>query len=105
MVDRRALPVEIAALRVGADQAVEVADLELVRVVGQRLEVADAVVARAGPEDVAEGQGAERGVAAGAAAGDREPVGVDLARGDQVARAVDAVVDVDDAPAPFSRSR
>ena len=63
-----------------ADQAVQVARLELVRVRGQRLEVADAVVAGAGLEDVAEGQRAQRGVAAGAAAADRQALAVDLAR-------------------------
>ena len=76
MVDRRALAVQVAPLGIGPDQAVEVARLELVRVARQRLEVADAVVARAGREDVAEGQRAQRRVAAGAAAADRQPLGV-----------------------------
>ena len=68
------------------------------RVLDQRLEVADAEVARAGFEDIAEGKGGEGRVAAGAAAADREAFAVDVAALDQVERGVDAVVDVDDAP-------
>ena len=98
MVDRRALAVEVGALGIGADQAVEVARLELVRVAGERLEVGDAVVAGAGREVVVEGERAERRVAAGAAAADRQALAVDLAALGQVARGGDAVVDVDDAP-------
>ena len=68
------------------------------RVRRQRLEVADAVVAGAGAERVVEGQRAQRGVAAGAAAADGQALAVDQAPLDEIARAVDAVVDVDDAP-------
>ena len=66
----------------------------------EHLEVADAEVADAGREDVAEGEGGERRVAAGAAALDGEPVRIDVAALDQEARRGDAVVDVDDAPLP-----
>src|SRR5690606_2096337 len=86
-------------LRVGADEAIEVAALELVRLARQRLEVAHAVVARPGLEHVCEGEGAEGGVAAGAVAGDREARAVRLALGDQTLRGEDAVADVDLAPA------
>ena len=101
MVDRRARAVDGGGLRPGPDQAVEVAALELVGVARQRLEVADPVVAGAGPEQVVEGQRAERGVAAGAAAGDGETARVGPALGDQEARGVHAVQDVDLAPAPL----
>ncbi len=107
-MNRRAFDVKIAPLGIGADQAVEIARLELVRVLGQRFEIADAVVARAGFENVAEGQRAERRVAAGAAAADRQAVAVDFAAFDEIARAVDAIIDVDDAPLavePFSDTR
>jgi hypothetical protein len=50
MMDRRARHVQIAPLRIRADQAIEVARFELVRVLGERLEVADAEVARPGAE-------------------------------------------------------
>ena len=98
MVDRRALAVALGRLRIRADEAVEVARLELVRVARERLEVADAVVARAGGERVGRGQRAQRRVAAGAGAADRHPAAVDLAGGGQVARGGDAVGHVDDAP-------
>ena len=70
-VDRRARAIERLRLGIRADQRVEVARLELVRVLRQHLEVADAVVAGAGAEDVVEGQRRQRRVAAGAAAADR----------------------------------
>src|SRR4029077_2734790 len=47
-VDRRALAVEVGALRIRADQPVEVAGLELVRVAGEGLGVGDAVIAGPG---------------------------------------------------------
>src|SRR4029453_19583558 len=65
-VQRRASDVQIATLRVWADQALVVVRLELVRLAAQRLQVADAVVAGAGGEDVMERQGAEHGEPAGA---------------------------------------
>ena len=98
-MDRRALAVDVGSGRPRADQRVEVARLELVRLARQRLEIADAEVARAGVEEVAEGERGERRVAAGAAAADREPPAVDVAARDQEARRGDDVVDVDDAPA------
>jgi hypothetical protein len=97
-VNGRTGDVEIAVLGVGADQAVEVARFELVRVSGERFEIADAVVAGAGFENVAERERAQRRVAAGAATTDRQTITVDFAAFGKVARAVDAVVDVDDAP-------
>ena len=70
MRQRRALSIEIRTLRVGADQPVEVARLEFVRVAGERGDVADAVIAGAALEHGAAGQGRQNGIAAGAAAGD-----------------------------------
>ena len=64
VVDRRALPVQVGALRVGADEPIHVMRLEFVRVLRERFAVADAVVARAGGEEVAEGQAAQDGVSA-----------------------------------------
>ena len=97
-VDRRTLAVEIAPLRVGPHQAVHVAGLELVRVAGQRLEVADAVVAGARCEDVVEGQCAQNRVATSAAAADRESRRVGRALLAREACRVHAVGDVDHAP-------
>ena len=69
------------------------------RVARQRLEVADAVVAGAGLEEAAEGEGGQGGEAAGARAADRDPLGIDVAALDQEARGSDDVVDIGDAPA------
>ena len=97
-MDRRAGDVEIAAFGVRADQSVEVARLEFMGVFRQRFQVADAVVAGAGFEDVAEGEGAQSGEAAGAAAANRQAIAIDLAKLCQVTGAVGAVVDIDDTP-------
>src|SRR5258708_33276485 len=72
--------------------------LEFVRVAGQGLEIGDAVIARAGPEDVVEGQGGEGGVAAGAAAADHQAVRVGASGADEVTSAIDTILDIDDAP-------
>jgi hypothetical protein len=68
-----------------------------------RLQVADAVVGRAGGEDVVERERGQRRVAAGAAAPDGEPGRVDVAALDQESGAGDAVVDVVDAPGAVER--
>src|SRR5258708_24232789 len=72
--------------------------LEFVCVAGQGLEIGDAIIARAGPEDVVEGQGGEGGVAAGAAAADHQALRVGASGADEVTRAIDAILDIDDAP-------
>jgi len=79
-------------------QPIEIARLELVRVARQRLEVAHAVVARAGRELAVKRQCAQRGETAGAAAADRAARAVDIAALYQEARAVHAILDVGDAP-------
>ena len=43
VMDRRAGQVNVALLRIGADQVIEIAGLELVRIDGQCFEIADAV--------------------------------------------------------------
>src|SRR5262249_47865777 len=98
MEQRRALAVERFLLRIGADQPVEIAGFELVRVARQRRDVADAVIAGAAAEEVVEYQRGKRGVAAGAAAADDDALGGDEPASDEEAGAVEAVVDVDDAP-------
>src|SRR6266550_8197892 len=104
-VNRRAFDVEIAPLGIGADQSVEIARLELVGVFGQRFEVADAVVAGAGFENVTKRQRAERRVAAGAAAANRQAISIDFAAYRKIKCAIDAIVDIDNTPLtvePFS---
>ena len=56
------------------DEAVEVPRLELVRVPGQGLEIADAVLAGAGAKTSRNASAVQRRVAAGAAAADRNPL-------------------------------
>ncbi len=99
VVDRRALAPQLRGLGPGPDEPVVVARLELVGVVDEAREVRDAVVVGAGGEHVGvEGQRAQHGPAARAAAGDRHPRAVDLAGVGQRARGVDRVVGVHDAP-------
>ena len=98
MVEGGARPVRVAVGGPLADQPIEIAGLELVGIRREHLEVADPVVARAGPEDVVEGERGEGGVAARAPAPDREPGGVRAAGLGEVQRARDAVLDVDHSP-------
>src|SRR5690348_9762330 len=64
----------------------------------KQLDIAYAVVTRAGLEHVAKRQRRKRGVAAGASAANDQPVAVSFAALDQIARAVHAIIYVDHAP-------
>ena len=97
-VDRRAFAVDIGHLRIRADEPVHVARFELVGVAREHLEVADPVSADAGREDVAEGEGCQRRVAAGTPTHDRQPLSVDVAALDEELGRRDDVVDIDDPP-------
>src|SRR5437667_5527563 len=90
--------IEVLPLGIRPDEAVEVARLELVGLLDERLEIADPEVAGPGREGVAERDGAHRRVTARAAATDREPVTVDDPLLGEPARAGDAVGEIDDAP-------
>ena len=98
MVERRALLVDRPRLGPRPDEPVEVARLELVRVLRQRAEVGDAVVRRTGGEGVARRQRLQGRVAARTAATDDRPGAVDPPGGRQVLDAGDAVLDVGDPP-------
>src|SRR5213078_1807304 len=89
---------DVSILRPAAQQGLVIHRLELVRVLVKDLQVADAEVAGAGLEEVRRRERSQDRVAAGAAAGDRDPIAVDEAALDQVACAVDRIVDVDDTP-------
>ena len=97
-MNRRARLIDVLSLRVGSDQIVRVAGLELMGVARQRFEVADSVMARPGPKRIAKGQCTQGRIAPGAAAGNGQPLGIDLATGDQIVRTVDAVVHIDNPP-------
>ena len=105
-VDRRPRAIDIPGGRIRADHGVEIARLELVRVLGERLDVADAVIARARPEHLRmKRQRRQRRVAAGAAAADDQPLGIRPSLLDQIFRGIDAVVDVHDSPLPVEALR
>ena len=98
MVDGRALVVKVLTLRVGADQPIQITGLELVGVLGQGFQVADAIVAGPGLKYLLERQGRQGGVPTGAAAVDGQAVAVCFAFGDDIQRGVAAVVNIHDAP-------
>ena len=98
MVDRRAGEIDVPGLRVGADETVEVAGLELVGVGGQSLQVGDAVAAGPGCERVVHGQCGQHREAAGAAAPDDQTLGVDVAPVGQEPGRGHAVLHVGQAP-------
>ena len=99
-MDQGALDEEVAALRIGTDEAIQVAGFELVGVAGQSLQVSHTVVARPGPEDVAEAERAERRVSACTAPAHRQTLGIGNPLGSGEEGGVGAVVDVDDTQRP-----
>src|ERR1044071_6195768 len=99
-MDRRTLEVKIASIGIWTDQAIEIAGFELVGIFGEGFQVANAVVTGAGGETIAEGERAQGCIPPGAAAANRQAVGIDLAARDEMTRAVDAIIDVDDTPSP-----
>src|SRR5262249_41392181 len=103
-VQRGPRDVQVAPLRIAADQPLVVVGLELVRLAAERLEVPDAVVAGAGREDLVEGERAENGESSRAAAPAEERTRVDPALGGGEARPGDAVLDVGDAPGPVEQA-
>src|SRR6266567_3813936 len=98
VIKRRALTIALLLPRIRADQPVEIARLEFVSVAGKRGGVADPIVARAALKEVPENQRRQRGVAPGTAAADDTALLVHQPLRDQEFCAVDAVVDIDDAP-------
>ena len=79
-MDRRARYIKVSALRVGADEPIEVARLEFVGVLGQGFQVADAIIARSGPELLAERQYGKGGVPACAGSADGPSLRIDQSR-------------------------
>ena len=87
-VNRRAFDVKIATLRVRTDQPQRVTRFKLVRVFREGLGIANAIVARACFEDIAERQRAKRGVATGAAPADCQTIAVHQTTFREMARAI-----------------
>src|SRR5580700_6954854 len=100
-MDRGSGHIEVPALRVRPDQAVEIARLEFVRILCECLQIADAVIARAGLEFLAERQCRQCGIAARAGTADRPTFRVDPSCCREVARTVHTIGDIDDAPVPL----
>ena len=96
--ERGALDVEVASFRVGADEPVDVAGLEVVGVLAQPLEVGDPVAGDPGGEGRGAGQAGQHRPAARAAALDRQPLPVGDPLGDQMLHHGDGVGHVDHAP-------
>src|SRR5438874_10402732 len=104
-VHRGTRPVELDLPRVGPDQRVEIARLELVGLDRERLDVGDAEVAHTGRERRGiESERAKHDVAAGATALYPGPLRVGLTLLGEVARGCDAVLPVDLAPAPVEQA-
>src|SRR5258708_32801981 len=82
----------------GPDQPVEISRLELVGIACQRRSIADAVIACPALEEVAKGEGRERGVAAGAAAADDDALGIHRSPLRQEFGSIHAVVHIHDTP-------
>src|SRR5215472_1509580 len=98
MIDWRTRHVEVASVGIPSDQTIEVARFKLVRVLGQSLHVTNAIVTCAGLEEVVEGERAQGGVAAGAATRDHHAHRINALRIGEALRAVDAILDVNNAP-------
>src|SRR6516165_9215791 len=96
--ERRAFAIALFFLRIGSNEPIEIARFELVGIARERSRVAHAVVACAALEEIPKHERRKRRVASGAAAGNDDALVVDGALAGQEFRAVDAVIDVDDAP-------
>src|ERR1700735_776265 len=90
-------------LRVRSDQPIQIMTLEFVRIARERNKVAHAVIAcsRAKRNLMLRCKGAQRGIAASAAAADHQTVRVGVAIRCQVASPADAVLNVENAPLPL----
>ncbi|MCY1406603.1 hypothetical protein D9M71_218740 [compost metagenome] len=99
MQQRRASLIAFCIRHGITDQPVQVITFELVRGPGQRQRIADAVKTGARAEDIMKGQGAEGGIAAGAAAADKGLGRVDQLAIGQVLDHRAGILDIDFTPA------
>src|SRR5262249_47880435 len=97
-MNRRAVHVKIAPFRIGTNERIEIARLELVCVSCQSFQIADSIVTGAGFEEVTESQCAESRVSSGAASSDGKSVAVDVSTLDKIPCAIHAVIHIDDTP-------
>src|ERR1044071_1351253 len=94
----RSLDVKVSAFRIWPDQAIGITRFEFMSVQFERFEIADAIITGAGFEVIPEGERAECGVAAGAAAVDHRSIGIDISARGQKFGAVHTVVNIDNSP-------
>src|SRR5207302_2916382 len=97
-VDGGSFAVQVGALRVRTNEGIEIARLELVRVLDESDEVTDSVVTRAGIEEITFGKRDQRGEPTGRSTGDRNVLAIGQAAPDKMSGSIDAIVDVDHAP-------
>src|SRR5215510_14177150 len=98
MVEGRALGVDVGALRIGTNQAEEVARFKFMGIVDEDGEVADAEVTGTSCEDIAHRECAERGIAARAATANRQTLAINKSALYQVFCSISTVINVDHAP-------
>src|SRR6185503_18961056 len=89
----------IGSLRIRPDERVLVLQLELVSLSStELLEVGDSEVRRSRGEVVRERESTDGRIAAGAPAGDEQPVGIGVSLVDQVSSSIEAVGKIDHSP-------
>ena len=98
VMNGRSINVDILALRVGANQSIEVASLELMGISGQGFQIAHAVVAGSGLELVTESQSGQGGVAPGAAPGNGQAIAIHQSPIDQILRTIHAIIHIHQPP-------
>src|SRR5262249_46287029 len=99
MKQRRALAIARALLRVGTDEPIEIARLELGGITRKRGDVAHPIVARTALEEISERERRQGGVAPCTAAADHDAFLINPPLRNEISGAIDAVVDIHDAPA------
>src|SRR5438093_11209052 len=100
-MNRRSFNIEITSFRIRADESVKIARLEFIRVLGQRFQIADAIMAGAGLEGVAERQRAEGRISSGASPSNGESVAIDCSGFHKIPGAIDAIIYIDNSPLTF----
>ena len=98
MVDRRTLGVDVATSGPGANQRIEIASFELVRVTGQGFKIGHAVETAARSKNVAECECAQCGETASASTADYESIAIGVTAIDEKARCGDGIIDIDNSP-------
>src|SRR5262247_2185241 len=97
----RTFDIQVTPFGVRRNQPAQVARLKFVCLLCKGLQVTQPKVACARLKDIAEGERRERRIAAGASSGDSKPVSIYKPTLHEVASAIHAIIDIDDAPLTF----